>query len=507
LQEFHKKWEISNGGPDNLGDPASVHIKNNIFVKKGTGDRPAMIVFNRIDPLEINTEIIDYNLYYYYNGSTSYTVKLYFSKDNSMRDWNYYDINNAKGIVGLDPLFVSTASSDYKYNLQNSSPAKNFGLPIGEVQKDIRGYIRPYWPNGVDLGAFEIPEAQMRFGVENAPPTEEIYHYTEAIGTFWEKTESGWPISDDPNIANNFYKTTGNSSTNKDEWDGFYFQWMKSLVTSTMGHAFYKITNNHSNAFFYIDFRDAVTNYNPNIYIKYDYSASKYRYWNGFTFPLIDDGSILRVWQINTGEPNTYSLSDGEYWSYALLRIDEGNNPVLIWGPYTASGTVIEYRLQKSGIHMPGVPPANFYPLYSGGSFFYKDTEAIIGNDYNAYSYRTKALIIDTEEETNIVEVRLARPSKLPGEENYPLLYKLEQNFPNPFNPVTTISFSLPDENKVKLTIYDILGAEVKILINDNLSSGLYEVQSNAENLASGIYFYNITAGKFCETKKFQLLK
>ncbi|NOX18159.1 MAG: T9SS type A sorting domain-containing protein [Chlorobi bacterium] len=85
--------------------------------------------------------------------------------------------------------------------------------------------------------------------------------------------------------------------------------------------------------------------------------------------------------------------------------------------------------------------------------------------------------------------------------------FKLEQNYPNPFNPSTTIKFSLKENAFTEIKIYDILGAEVASLISKNLTAGRYEVVFNANSLASGIYIYRITAGKFTDVKKMNLLK
>ncbi|MDP2364275.1 MAG: T9SS type A sorting domain-containing protein [Ignavibacteria bacterium] len=78
---------------------------------------------------------------------------------------------------------------------------------------------------------------------------------------------------------------------------------------------------------------------------------------------------------------------------------------------------------------------------------------------------------------------------------------------PNPFNPSTTIIFSLPQAGIVNLKIYNLLGEEVKTLIAEERQAGNHSVQFNANNLASGFYFYKLQAGSFVETKKMILLK
>jgi uncharacterized delta-60 repeat protein len=85
--------------------------------------------------------------------------------------------------------------------------------------------------------------------------------------------------------------------------------------------------------------------------------------------------------------------------------------------------------------------------------------------------------------------------------------YALEQNFPNPFNPTTTIQFSLPKSGAVTLKIYNLLGEEVKTLIDEYKEIGNHSVQFNANNLASGMYLYRFQAGSFVETKKMILIK
>ena len=88
-----------------------------------------------------------------------------------------------------------------------------------------------------------------------------------------------------------------------------------------------------------------------------------------------------------------------------------------------------------------------------------------------------------------------------------PTEFVLKQNYPNPFNPKTVISFQIPTEGLVNLVVYDVLGNEVAILINEQKSAGSYDVDLDASQLTSGIYFYKLTAGEFSSTRKMILLK
>jgi hypothetical protein len=88
-----------------------------------------------------------------------------------------------------------------------------------------------------------------------------------------------------------------------------------------------------------------------------------------------------------------------------------------------------------------------------------------------------------------------------------PEKYSLSQNYPNPFNPSTTISFSIPKAGFVTLKVYNVLGEEVKSLVNHQLSAGSYDFDFDASDLSSGMYFYTIRTGDFSETKKMMLVK
>ena len=88
-----------------------------------------------------------------------------------------------------------------------------------------------------------------------------------------------------------------------------------------------------------------------------------------------------------------------------------------------------------------------------------------------------------------------------------PATYDLSQNFPNPFNPSTTIRYQIPQDGIVTLKIYDILGSEVASLVNEEKIAGKYEVNFNASSLASGVYIYKIQAGSFINSKKMILIK
>ncbi len=114
------------------------------------------------------------------------------------------------------------------------------------------------------------------------------------------------------------------------------------------------------------------------------------------------------------------------------------------------------------------------------------------------FKYRLK--LIDNDGKftySNVIEISMSSPEK----------FALEQNYPNPFNPSTKIKFELSQSEFVGLKVYDILGKEVKTLVNEKKPAGSYEVQFDASKLASGTYFYKLQAGSFTEIKKMILMK
>ncbi|MBI5472834.1 MAG: T9SS type A sorting domain-containing protein, partial [Ignavibacteriae bacterium] len=94
--------------------------------------------------------------------------------------------------------------------------------------------------------------------------------------------------------------------------------------------------------------------------------------------------------------------------------------------------------------------------------------------------------------------------------ETIPTTYALEQNYPNPFNPKTNIEFQIPGDRKsgsVSLKVFDVLGREVATLVEEKKEPGTYQVSFDASRLASGVYFYKLTAGSFSQTRKMILAR
>ena len=130
------------------------------------------------------------------------------------------------------------------------------------------------------------------------------------------------------------------------------------------------------------------------------------------------------------------------------------------------------------------------YALFPALGTLRNDMGAYGGNQYKSMPYMSMLISGINDENGSI-------PNKL----------VLNQNYPDPFNPSTTISYSIPKQSQVTLMVYDILGNEIKTLINEEKTAGTYKINLNASNLSSGIYFYKFETDNYVKCKKMILLK
>jgi hypothetical protein len=135
-----------------------------------------------------------------------------------------------------------------------------------------------------------------------------------------------------------------------------------------------------------------------------------------------------------------------------------------------------------------------------------------IGTDYKTVTLSFPLYYMNISEAKDLIENIMTNKFEevMPVAKNENLLpseYSLSQNYPNPFNPNTKIKYSIPNSSFVIIKIYDVLGNEIEILVNEEKPVGAYELTWYAENLPSGVYFYRLQAGSFVETKKMILLR
>ncbi len=149
-----------------------------------------------------------------------------------------------------------------------------------------------------------------------------------------------------------------------------------------------------------------------------------------------------------------------------------------------------------------GLLPGNYEVLvYRQYPLLYPDTLFFIGSASFFYGGSTLVYLSKTHQSDcyNIT-------NKEEGDA-LPQVYDLYDNFPNPFNPSTTIKYQISEMSFVTLKLYDVLGNEIAKMVNAEKPAGSYEVEFNAASLPSGIYFYRLQAGDYIETKKMVLMK
>ncbi|MBK7378335.1 MAG: T9SS type A sorting domain-containing protein [Ignavibacteriales bacterium] len=193
-------------------------------------------------------------------------------------------------------------------------------------------------------------------------------------------------------------------------------------------------------------------------------------------------------------------------WSNGLILTKNGNHPKLVWVPNNTIQNLTGYKIYRK------VDDEPFYYMGMVGTdiFIYTDSEVNLNVKESAIQYYVAATNGTQEDATNTVTaVGDYNPNKgkKEFEELSELKYFLSDNYPNPFNPNTSISYSIPENAFVTLKIYDVLGNEVEELINEQKEPGNYQIDFNASELSSGIYYYTLTAGNFTSTKKMSLIK
>jgi spore coat protein CotH len=198
---------------------------------------------------------------------------------------------------------------------------------------------------------------------------------------------------------------------------------------------------------------------------------------------LSDDGTDLTQWAL----PDTFIAAN----SFLIVWADDDEGQ---------TGLHANFKLSKSGEGIYLVLPDT--QIVDEIGFGSQPTDSTTGRYPDGTgSFELMFPSFSAPNQSGVTGIVDEQQSELPNQ------FKLEQNFPNPFNPTTTIGFSLPNAGKVKLTIYNILGEQVSTLVNEDLPSGDYKYAWNATNLPSGIYYYSLNSDSFSETKKMILLK
>jgi photosystem II stability/assembly factor-like uncharacterized protein len=204
--------------------------------------------------------------------------------------------------------------------------------------------------------------------------------------------------------------------------------------------------------------------------------------------PLVINGTNLLAGCWGNG---IYQSSDnGDNWT--ILNVDLNNVYTM-----AVSGSKLFVGTWGSGVFLSTIEDPTFRPVNTGLTSMYITCLAVIGGylfagtDNGVWMRPLSELMSEVEN----------------NEDNTPTHFALEQNFPNPFNPTTKISFSIPSKSFVSLKIFDYVGREVATLVSEELFKCNYEKQWSPTGLASGVLFYRLQIGLYLYTKKLILLK
>jgi hypothetical protein len=184
---------------------------------------------------------------------------------------------------------------------------------------------------------------------------------------------------------------------------------------------------------------------------------------------------------------------------FTVRNLTDKRNVSVVYGDADGNGQISMF--DELVILEPGVTPA---PGITWDLFFQDVTGPIAPQPGDAYFLKIMKPLTarDTIRFTPVVTAVAVRlGSEQPGG------FALYQNFPNPFNPSTTIRYGLPHKSAVRLTVFNTLGQQVATLVQGELEAGYHEVRFDASGMASGVYFYRITAGAFVGTKKLLLIR
>lgn len=256
-------------------------------------------------------------------------------------------------------------------------------------------------------------------------------------------------------------------------------------------------------------------NYIPSrIYaVNYDYGQNNYAYkdndfqnvgnngvWNSGYQYRNDGVDIEKCTDVNTNGYNVGWINTGEFLNYTINVTQSGIYKLTFRVAANANGGKILMRLNGQNLgNLIDIPATGGWTSWSN----------VIVNDIALPQGVQNLNLMFFNGGFNLNYIDFELISVGVDDENEGLIedYELNQNFPNPFNPTTNITYQVPIDGHVALKIYDILGKEIVTLVNEQNIKGKYSVTFDGSKLAGGVYFYRLESGSFISTKKLILIK
>jgi hypothetical protein len=363
---------------------------------------------------------------------------------------------------------------------------------------------------------------------ENFNDYDQIYYTIEPhsqYSTAWyiSKTTSKWVIDPNPESSEE-YILGNNTGTDRgfqvhpwaDSWEPFWHALNKITIfvdpvgTDPKTEWFY----------FYIDHRDCnfrvldtdhTLRYDKNntdkIFLVPDLPKDD-DFWNDTV--SVSEGGVVNIWNLLDYGSNTISCF---LPTPTDINVEEYNNkPKITWSHGGHPNGSFSYEVYRLLTTLPHPKFGTWYLINTVTDTFYVDNEICIGEgDAGNAFYKIKAKIDDLESPYSDYDYIPYGGINKPVVKNTDVMeiteFKLNTNYPNPFNPSTKISFDIREKTPVELTVYDIQGKKVVTLVNETLEKGNYSIEFNAGNLPSGAYFYRLQTDEFTDIKRMLLLK
>jgi hypothetical protein len=233
----------------------------------------------------------------------------------------------------------------------------------------------------------------------------------------------------------------------------------------------------------------------------------------GVTFSNVTSGLPGRTITSVYVHPDSQNVAVVTFSGFGAGKVYKTTNGAASW--INISGNLPDSPVNDVLIYYPGSSTSILYAAMDIGVFFTSN----FGSSWVELADglpNTVAMHLDYHQATNRLRIGThgrgvwETPNPV-GVINYtneiPQKYSLEQNFPNPFNPVTMMKYNIVKDGFVKVAVYDLLGREINTIVNENQKAGTYTVQFDAAGLPSGVYFYKLITNGFTETRKMMLVK
>jgi Secretion system C-terminal sorting domain/Sortilin, neurotensin receptor 3, len=233
----------------------------------------------------------------------------------------------------------------------------------------------------------------------------------------------------------------------------------------------------------------------------------------GTTYTNVTSGLPTRTITSVYVHPDSSNVAVVTFSGFGAGKVYKTTNGASSW--VSISSNLPDSPVNDVLIYYPGVSTSIYYAAMDIGVFFTDDYGASWAELAEGLP-NTVAMHLDYHQATNRLRIgthgrgvwETDNPVGLINYNNQtPESYSLEQNYPNPFNPVTNIKYSIVNSGFVKLAVYDMLGRELKSIVNENQRPGTYTAQFDASKLTSGVYFYRLETPDFVETRKMILVK